>query len=318
MLNRFKIGHYTDKLNGTGCTVIFPPEGTVVSASVKGASPGTREFALLSPERKLNHISALLLTGGSAYGLGAAQGVVDYLEEQDQGYQTNFGVVPIVPAAVIFDMNVGNPKVRPTSANAREAAQNAGFDNTQSGCVGAGTGATVGKWKGLSHAMKGGIGLSTVQHGDLQVSVLTVVNSVGDILDHNGHILAGALDKAGHFAADGDYKKRWGDPAVGMAENTVLTAVMTNARLSKQEAYYLAGRCHYGIARRIEPSHTSYDGDVSFFLAFPEVSAASLDTVAAMAVKAVENSIIDGICKAKGMFGIPAKSDVRPDRGSCV
>jgi L-aminopeptidase/D-esterase-like protein len=309
MLDRFKIGHYTDKSNGTGCTVIFPPEETIVSASVRGASPGTRELALLSPERKLNHINALMLTGGSAFGLSAAQGVVEFLEKKNLGYQTKYGVVPIVPAAVIFDLNIGNPSVRPTAENAWEASKQARYNNDESGCVGAGTGATVGKWNGIACAMKAGIGMASISHGDLEVTALTVVNSVGDIIDRKGNILAGAIDDSHRFIANDDSKKHWGNPAVGMAENTVLAVIMTNAIMNKQQVYYLAERAHYGIARRIEPSHTSYDGDITFVLAFPGVKIA-IDSVSAIAVHAVEESIIDAVKKAEKMSGILSVNDL--------
>jgi len=314
MLDKFKIGHYTDKTHATGCTVIFPPEGTIASASVKGASPGTRELALLSPERKLNHINALMLTGGSAFGLSAAQGVVEFLEGQNLGYQTNYGIVPIVPAAVIFDLNIGDPSIRPIPENAWEASRQAGFNNDASGCVGAGTGATVGKWSGIEYAMKGGIGLASISHGDLKVTAMTVVNSVGDILNREGNILAGALDESQHFKAVNNSKIRWGDPAVGMAENTVLSVIMTNAKIDKQQAYYLAEHAHYGIARRIEPSHTSYDGDIAFMMALPKVKVA-IDTVSVMAVHAVEDSIINAVRKAEKLFNMLSVNDLESNRG---
>lgn len=303
MLRYFKTGHYTDRTNGTGCTVIFPPEGTVASASVRGASPGTRELALLAPERKLNTISALVLTGGSAFGLNAVHGVVEYLESRNMGYKTAFGVVPIIPAAVIYDLNFGKGSVRPTAENAKEAAETARYDNYDSGNVGAGTGATVGKWSGISHAMKGGLGLSQNEHSKVKVLALTVVNAVGDIIGYDGKILAGALTDTLAFRAEKDHKTRWGDPEVGMAENTVLNVIMTNAVLTKQQAYYVADRAHYGIARRIDPSHTSYDGDISFVLSVPEREA-PLDLVAAMATKSTEESILEAVYRAEDLAGV--------------
>lgn len=305
MLEYFKIGHYTDETHGTGCTVIIPSEGTIASASVKGASPGTRELALLAPERKLNHISALMLTGGSAFGLNAAMGVVEYLESQAIGYETHFGRIPIVPAAVIFDLNVGDGSIRPTAENAKEATHSARLNNGTMGSIGAGTGATVGKWGGIDHAMKGGLGIQQHVHGNLKVLALTIVNAVGDILDYDGKILAGARNADGSFMAEQDFTKRWGDPAVGMAENTVLNVILTNARLTKSQAYIIADRVHSGVARRIEPSHTSFDGDVSFVLALPEIDAA-LDLVAAMAVRSTEDAILNGVKHSKELFGIPS------------
>jgi L-aminopeptidase/D-esterase-like protein len=297
MLSSFKIGHYTSLEAATGCTVILPPAEITASACVCGASPGTRELALLSPERKISRIHALLLTGGSAFGLNAAQGIMEYLAKKNIGYQTNCGVVPIVPAAVIYDLNIGNPKVYPTPENAKAALKTAGYNNQSMGSVGAGTGASVGKWKGVEFAMKGGLGIAGFEHGGIKVTALTVVNSVGDIIEKNGQIIAGAVDKNNTFFAQSSNVKRWGKPDVGLVENTMLSVVMTNAVLSKQQAYYLAERAHFGIARRVDPSHTSYDGDITFVLAKPDIDC-NIDLLANMAVEAVEQSIINGVKEA--------------------
>ncbi len=310
MLSYFRIGHYTDQKRATGCTVILPPDDTVASACVRGASPGTRELVLLSPERKISQITALLLTGGSAFGLGAAQGLVEKLAQQQIGYQTNYGVVPIVPAAVIFDKNIGDPAAYPTAENAALALDGARFRNNEMGNVGAGTGATVGKWKGIEHAMKGGLGVASLQAGVIKVTVMTVVNAVGDVLDKNGKILAGAIDKQNRFFAEQGSLSRWNTPQVGMARNTVLSAILTNARLSKQQAYYLAERGHNGIARRIDPSHTSYDGDVTFVLAHARETC-DIDLCAGLTVEAVEQSIINAIKNADTLFNIKSLKEIR-------
>ncbi len=302
MLSQFKIGHYTNSDSATGCTVILPPDDVVASASVRGASPGTRELELLSPKRKISSIQALLLTGGSAFGLNAAQGVVEYLEERNIGYKTHYGIVPIVPAAVIFDLNIGDAKVRPTAADARLAAENAKYNNRMMGNIGAGTGATVGKWNGIERAMKGGLGISEITHGALKVAVVAVVNAVGDVIDKNGKILAGAIDVNNRFIANDNPHIRWGKPDVGLVENTVLCAVMTNAAVSKQQAHYLADRAHNGIARRIDPAHTSYDGDVTFVLAKPEKDA-DIDVISSMTVEAVEIAILEAVKNADPVFG---------------
>ena len=255
-----------------------------------GASPGSREYALLQPNQKIEAINALLLTGGSAFGLSAADGVVQELESQKIGYKTPFALVPIVPGAVIFDLNIGNGKIRPGKEQGRIAVKEARFNNSQSGTIGAGTGATVGKWAGLDCAMKGGLGVSEMQYGDLKVAAVLVVNSVGDIIDRNGNIIAGA-QKQRKFLAQDNPKKRWEEPALGPAENTVLCAVLTNAALTKQQANYLAGRAHFGIAKRIIPSHTSYDGDIAFVMAGNEVES-TIDLLAAVTIKAVEEAIL--------------------------
>lgn len=303
MLSQFKVGHYTNREDGTGCTVIIPPKINISSASAMGLSPGSREVTLLQPDKKIEQITALFLTGGSAFGLGAAQGIVKELADNDQGYPTAFGVVPIVPGAVIFDKNIGNPKAYPTEENAVQAFREATYNNNSQGTVGAGTAATVGKWAGHDHLMMGGLGLAHSSHGNLKVSILTVINSVGDIINFDGSVLAGGTDK-GRLLAAADRTIRLGKPDVGLAENTVLCAVLTNAKLDKQQAFNLAQQAHLGIGRRIEPSHTTYDGDVAFTIATNE-QVADINTLSMLVVDAVERSIINGIKQADSLFNIP-------------
>lgn len=310
MLQEFKIGHYTDLQNGTGCTVILPPEKNVTSAAVRGASPGTRELALLSPQRKISHIHALVLTGGSAFGLNCAHGVMEFLAGQNIGYQTSYGVVPIVPAAVIFDRNAGRADAYPVPQNAVQALKAASFNNTSEGNVGAGCGASVGKWRGMEFAMKSGIGLGHAQYKKLKVSALTVVNAAADILDEQGNILAGAADADGNFFAGRDFFGRFERPEVGLAENTVLTAVFTNALVSKQQAHYLAERAHHGIARRVQPSHTSYDGDIAFVIATLQQKA-NIDILASLVVSAVEKSILNGVRQVQSLYGLKSLQDIK-------
>ncbi len=314
MLEYFKIGHYSDLQNATGCTVILPPADVVVSASVQGASPGTRELALLSPEKKINSVNALLLTGGSAFGLSAADGIMKYLAEREIGYRTNYGVVPIVPAAVIFDLNIGNPKKYPEVANAVNALENAKLYNNACGNVGAGVGATVGKWTGIESAMKGGLGLAHNQHGAFKCSVLSVVNAVGDILNDKGTIIAGALDDNNRFFALKTRQKRWGKPAVGLADNTILSAVMINGNFDKSQLYYLSQRAHYGIAKCVEPSHTSYDGDTIFVLSLNNADI-NVDTAAMIIIETVKESIINAVVNASELFGFKAVKDLLHQQG---
>src|SRR5512139_3755088 len=197
----FKVGHYTDPGNMTGCTVILCPPDTRASAEVRGNSPGSRELALLAPEKSMQEVHAILLTGGSAFGLAAADGVMQWLSEHDRGYQTPWVKVPIVPAAVVFDLNVGSSAVRPGPAEGRKSCDAATSDRVEEGNVGAGTGATVGKWAGMETWMKGGIGTAARKVGSLTVAALAVVNAVGDVLGENGAILAGARKK-GRFLAE--------------------------------------------------------------------------------------------------------------------
>ena len=305
MINTFRIGHYTDRENITGSTVILCPPNTVASCHIFGSAPGSRELALLDPSRKINSINALLLTGGSAFGLDAAGGVVQYLEENNIGYETHFGVVPIVPAAVIYDLNIGNSKIRPISENAYQACQIAGQDFDSQGSIGAGTGATVGKWSGIDNAMKGGLGISSIKLDDIFVSAISIVNTVGDIVDGNGEIIAGAIDKKGNFFAKGDATKRWNPPEVGFSENTLLSVILTNANLTKLEANILSKRAQNGVARAVIPASTSYDGDVIFTLACG-VNRKDPDTIYEMAAEAVRRSIISGVQNAESLGGIRA------------
>jgi len=304
MNDKFKIGHYTDKENITGCSVILCPPGTVASCYISGTSPGSREIALLDPVRKMNQIHALLLTGGSAFGLNAAAGVVQYLEEKGIGYETHFGVVPIVPAAVIYDLNIGNAKIRPNAQNAFQACKDATSDLNQQGSIGAGTGATVGKWSGIPNAMKGGFGIATIEFGDIFVTAATVVNAVGDIVDNAGNIIAGAIDDNGELIAAGDSTRRWHPPEVGFAENTVLSAIITNSKLSKLEANILSRRAQNGLARAIIPASTSYDGDVIFTLASGHIEK-DPDVIYELATEAVRQSIISSVENAESLGGYP-------------
>jgi L-aminopeptidase/D-esterase-like protein len=308
MLNSFKIGHHTDKKNATGCTVIVPPENTICSAYAFGASPGTREYVLLQPDKKLQSINALLLTGGSAFGLAAATGVVEELEKAGIGYQTPWALVPIVPAAVIFDLNIGNSRVRPGHTEGSLAFRDAATNNFSSGNIGAGTGATVGKWSGLENAMKGGLGIHQAEYGKLKVCAVVVLNAVGDITDKQNKIIAGAHTQ-NDFLAERNPHLRLSDPLTTNNTNTVLCAVMTNALLTKQQAYYLAMRAHLGLARRITPSHTSFDGDVSFVMASGQVDT-KIDTVSTLMTEAVEGAILNAVTTAEKLLGIVSVNDL--------
>lgn len=300
MEHTFKIGHYTDEENITGCTVILSPPDTVASCYISGSAPGSRELALLDPTRKIISIHALLLTGGSAFGLNAATGVMRFLEEKKIGYETPYGIIPIVPGAVIYDLNIGNSKVRPSAENAYQACQKATSDFEQMGSIGVGTGATVGKWSGISNAMKGGLGIARIEIDDIFVTAVTVVNSVGDIVDETGRILAGALDSKGKFVAEGDPSRRWHQPEAGFSENTVLTALLTNTKLSKIEANNLSKRAQNGLARAVIPASTSYDGDVIFTLACG-VKKCEPDLISEIATEAVRRSILSGVKNARSL-----------------
>jgi L-aminopeptidase/D-esterase-like protein len=300
----FKVGHYTDLVNLTGCTVILCPPKTRASCEVRGASPGSRELALLDPDKRMQEVHAILLTGGSAFGLGAADGVMKWLEEHDVGYQTPWAKVPIVPAVVAFDLNVGSSKVRPDLHAGYKACEQATSGKIQEGAVGAGTGTTVGKWNGPEYWMKGGVGTASTTLGDLVVGVLAVVNSVGDVYGPEGTIIAGARNPDGGFYGDTEPFRVFARGKVLEKTNTTLVVAATNASLSKVELYRIAQRTHDGMARAIKPAHTSYDGDASFVCSWGNV-AADLDLVAEICADLTAESIRRAVRTAKTVAGIP-------------
>lgn len=300
----FKVGHYTDLDGLTGCTVILCPPKTRASGEVRGASPGSRELALLAPEKTMQEIHAILLTGGSAFGLAAADGVVRWLEEHDVGYQTPWAKVPIVPAAVVFDLNVGRADVRPDATAGYKACQNATSGPVAEGNVGAGTGVTVGKWKGPEYWMKGGVGSASKAIGDCVVGVLAVVNAVGDVYDSNGKILAGARKPSGEFFGEHEPVREFVRGKLLEKTNTTLAVAATNASFTKVELYRIAQRMHDGMARAIVPAHTSYDGDATFACSWGNVGA-DVDLVAEVAAELTAESIRRAVKAAKPLAGIP-------------
>jgi L-aminopeptidase/D-esterase-like protein len=304
MIKNFKVGHYTDKQNATGCTVILCPNVNTASCFISGSSPGSRELALLSPKRKMQSINALFLTGGSAFGLNATAGVMAYLEEQNIGYETSFAKVPIVPAAVIYDLNIGNAKIRPVAENALQACREARNDNLEQGTIGAGTGATIGKWKGLDLCMKGGLGIAHFEKGDAQITAICVVNAVGDIVDDKGKIVAGAIGKNGKFVAATDHTARWKLPTLGMNENTVLCALLTNIQMTKLQAYHMAKRGQNGLARAIYPANTSYDGDVVFSISSNEIKF-DHEYMYEAGAEVLRQAIINSVKSAGSLSNIP-------------
>jgi L-aminopeptidase/D-esterase-like protein len=251
----------------------------------------------------MQEVHAVLLTGGSAFGLAAADGVVQWLREHDIGYQTPWAKVPIVPAAVVFDLNVGRPDVWPDSSSGYKACQNASSGSVEEGNAGAGVGATVGKWKGMEFCSKGGVGTASVAEGDLVVGALAVVNAVGDVIGPDGRILAGARGDGGSFLGERGVRM-FARGNVLEKSNTTLAVVATNAQLSKLELFKVCERMHDGFARSVCPVHTSYDGDVTF--AFSWGSATSdLDLVAELAASVTAEAIRRGVQKAETVGRIP-------------
>jgi L-aminopeptidase/D-esterase-like protein len=310
----YRIGHWTDLQGITGCTVILCPPETIGSCDVRGNSPGSRELALLDPRKSMREIHAVLLTGGSAFGLAAADGVMRYLEEHGKGYQTPWARVPIVPAAVVFDLNIGSALARPDAMSGYRAC-GAAAEQVMEGSVGAGTGATLGKWAGIETRMKGGVGYADSRQGDLEVSALAVVNAVGDVIDADGSILAGARDADRHWlGGEGRVRELW---RLGQKDrgNTTLVVVITNARLSKVDACRVAERAHDGMARAIVPVHTSFDGDVVFALSSGPVET-SMDLVAELAADVTARAIRRGALCATTLAGVPSRGEDPALQGS--
>ncbi len=312
------VGHWTDAEHGTGCTVVLTPRGARASVAVRGMAPGSRELALLEPERTVQEVHAILLTGGSAFGLAAAEGVVRWLEERGYGYDTGAARVPIVPAAVIYDLNYASSRVRPGPEAGYAACQAASDAPVEMGSVGAGTGATVGKILGPGQATKGGLGSGwQALPGGGQVAALAVVNALGDVYDpETGRVLAGARDpQTGRFADVRRLLRNAQDPPLFTwrprpGRNTTLVVVATDVALSKAELKALASQAHDGLARVIDPAHTRFDGDVVFALSVGERAHPGPVVLEAAAAWAVSEAVLQAVRHATGGHGIPAAVEV--------
>jgi L-aminopeptidase/D-esterase-like protein len=305
------VGHATDREGLTGCTAVLFEEPAVVGVDVRGSSPGTRETDRLSPTGTVRRTHALLLTGGSAFGLAAVEGVVSFLEERDVGLDVGVARIPLVSAAVLFDLVVGSPTARPDLEMGYEAASAAKSGDFAQGSVGAGTGATVGKVLGMERAMKGGVGSSSVRlDGGLVVGALAAVNAFGGVRDPiGGGILAGprmddgALGDTVELLPEAVTRMRWG-------EDTTLGIVATNADLSKTQASKVAQMAHDGLARAVEPVHTTVDGDVVFAASVGGVDAPT-DVVGAWGARVMQEAILRAVRRAEGVPGIPSVSEYK-------
>ncbi len=308
-LEGISIGHYSDLEGLTGCTAVLAPQGVVASVDIRGGAPGTLETALLSPYASVAEIHAVLLTGGSAPGLAAAAGVTAFLQEGGHGYQTAFAKIPLVAAAVIYDLGLGSAEACPRAREAYQAAASAG-SAVDEGSVGAGTGATVGKLLNFEGLMKGGVGLGSVEiGGGVTVSALTVVNALGDVLDERGHILAGARRENGFADSKTSLLAMTSAPVFGGIENTTLAVVMTDAALDKLQCGIVARMAHDGMARAIDPVHTPRDGDCIFVMATGRRTS-NVFQVGVAAAEAVAASIRRAVRAAEGLGGAPSVADL--------
>ena len=300
-----EVGHFSDSRRPTGCTVIMARDGAVAAADVRGAAPGTRETDLLDPANLVQQVHAIVLSGGSAWGLEAATGAVRWLEEQQVGLDIGVGRLPIVPAAVLFDLHVGDMRVRPDAAAGYAACAAASRQPPAEGNVGAGAGASVGKLFGMPLAMKGGIGTASVRVGGVTVGALIACNAVGDVIDPaTGRPLAGARSDDGQSLRDTQRSLLAGDlPAAILAgTNTTIGVVATDARLSKAQAQRLAVSGHDGLARTINPVHTQLDGDTLFALATGAVEQhPGMLVLCAMAAEAVARATVRAVQMARSI-----------------
>ncbi len=313
------VGHHTLTARPTGCTVIIAERGAVAGVDVRGAAPGTRETDLLNPVNMVPVVHAIVLAGGSAFGLDAATGVMKYLEEKGIGFDVRVAKVPIVPAAILFDLGVGDAKIRPDAACGYKAAASATDGPVAEGDVGAGAGATVGKLFGATRAMKGGLGSASITLPDgLTVSAIVAVNAVGDIIDPaTGQVVAGVRTADGKGLADARKLIRNGAtrPQARVGENTTIGVVATNATLTKAQATKVAQMAHDGIARAISPAHTMGDGDTIFALATGvRTDTADVTTIGALAADMMAEAVLRAVRLSKGLPNYPAVRDLAPKR----
>lgn len=297
------VGHAQDPSKQTGCSVILFKTGAVCGVDVRGGAPGTRETDLLKPENMVNNVHAITLSGGSAYGLAVADGVMKYLEEENIGYDIGFTKIPIVPGAVIFDLNFGDPHTRPDAVMGYEAARNASSAPTINGNIGAGTGATLGKICGFDKAMKGGLGTATLHTPDgLIVSAMIVVNAIGEIRDpQTGITIAGAHDGKGNLLDLQEEVMNISKNYNNDLTNTTIGVICTNADLTKSEMTKVSQMAHDGLARTIFPVHTTCDGDTIFSATVGGV-ASTVNIVGLLAAEAVAQAVINGVRHAETSY----------------
>ncbi|HEX2778979.1 MAG TPA: P1 family peptidase [Gemmatimonadaceae bacterium] len=316
------VGHATDEDGATGCTVVRPVEGAMRgAAAVVGRATGTRELLPLTTHHLVDRVAAILLTGGSAYGLDAAAGVMRWMEERGRGFEVGAGVVPIVPAAVIFDLApLGRFDARPTPEMAYFAADTARSAEIEEGSVGAGTGATVGKAAGVERAMKGGFGCAVARCGSVVAGAVVVVNALGDVRDEHGRILAGARDDDGF--ADSAALLAKGQPAEFAdaqspvaPTNTTLAVVAVNAAFSRVDLATVAASATSALHRRITPVGTAFDGDIVFALAPLDGPAGDPVAAGVVATAALETAIEHAVLRARGRDGIPGLAGNAPTDG---
>jgi len=309
-----KVGNAENVKAGTGCTVLlFGKDGAPAGLDVRGGGPASRESQLLDPMAAAQVIHAILLSGGSAFGLDAAGGVQKYLEERDIGFEVGICKVPLVCQSCLFDLTVADHRVRPDAAMAYAACEGAENGNYRDGCFGAGTGATVGKLLGMDHCMKSGIGSYAVQVGELKLGAIVAVNALGDIFDwHNGQKVAGLLaaDRKTFLNAEELAFSRYEIVENKFVGNTTIGVVLTNAKFAKSSLCKIAGMAHDGYARAIRPVHTTADGDSIYAVSLGNVSA-DQDIVGALGAQVMAEAILRAVHAASPAYGLPAAAELK-------
>lgn len=301
----FKVGHAQNLDAATGCTVLLLDRMSPCGLDVRGGGPASRESQILSPVAQAEAINAVLLSGGSAFGLDAAGGVMKYLEERNIGFDVGVTKVPLVSQSCLFDLGVGRVDVRPDGAMAYQACENAGYGAPAEGNVGAGTGCSVGKYRGMGRAMKAGFGTYALQAGPLKVGALVAVNALGDIYDHNGRMIAGLLNAEGSGLSN-TLEELFRDVTLAgdlFSGNTTLGIIVTNAKFHKTQLTKIAGMTHNGYARAIRPVHTNADGDSIYALSVGQIPG-DVNVVGAMAARAMEMAIERAVRSAHSAYGL--------------
>jgi L-aminopeptidase/D-esterase-like protein len=309
-----KVGHFTDSRRPTGCTVVITEDGATGGVDVRGSAPGTRETDLLNPTNLVDKVHAIVLAGGSAFGLDTATGVVRYLEERKIGFDVGVAHVPIVPAAILFDLGVGDPKVRPNADAGYKACEAATTSRPAEGNVGAGAGATVGKFFTIKRAMKSGLGTASVKVAGMTVGAIVAVNAVGDIIDPStGKPIAGARTEDGKRLLNTRDALLRGELPASLKAGTATTigVIATDAILTKAQAQKIAQMAHDGLARTINPIHTMFDGDTIFAIGTGKSGkTANPNLLGILAAEALALAVVRAARAAKGIDGLPAAADL--------
>lgn len=312
-IENVRIGHAQDEVGGTGCTVILCDRGAVTGVDVRGGGPASRESALLNPVAANDGVHAVMLSGGSAFGLDAAGGVMEYLEERDIGFPVGVTKVPIVCESCLFDLRVADYKARPDKKMGYEACVNAEKNCPGQGNVGAGMGATVGKFYGEAGMMKSGLGIYAVSLGDLKVGAVVAVNALGDVYDYEtNEKLAGLINpETGEFEdSEEAFYRQYADMVDLFTGNTTIGAVITNAKFTKTEMTKIASMAQNGYARSIRPVHTTADGDSIYAMSVGDIKA-DINVVGTLAARVMAEAVKSAVLETEGKFGLKASGDMR-------